>query len=60
MAGIGVADEEPVLLAHRGGADGVLNEVVVDFIEAIIDEGAELRKTSWNWRILSRRARSWP
>jgi len=29
VAGIGIADEEPVLLADGGGANGVFNEVVV-------------------------------
>ena len=35
LAGVGGADEEPVLLAERGGADGVFDQVVVDLQAAV-------------------------
>lgn len=37
------ADEEPVLFAHRRGADGVLDGVVVDFHIPVTEEDFELR-----------------
>lgn len=38
FARFGVADEEPVLLPHGGGADGIFDEVVVDLQAAILEE----------------------
>ena len=32
-----VADEQPVLLAHGGGPDGVLHKVVVDLDSSVLD-----------------------
>ena len=37
LAGFGLADEQPVLLADGGGADGVLHGVVVDLDSAVFD-----------------------
>ncbi len=37
-AGLGLADEEPVLLADGGRADGVFDEIVVDLQAAIFEE----------------------
>lgn len=41
LAGFGLADEEPVFLAHGGGADGVFNEVVVDLDTTVFEVDAE-------------------
>lgn len=41
--GVFSADEQPVLLADRRWADGVLNEVVVCLYLAVVKEGFELR-----------------
>ena len=41
LAAIGVADEEPVFLAHGGGTDGVFDLVVVDFQTAVVEVAAE-------------------
>ncbi len=41
LAGIGVADEEPVLLPDRGGPDGIFNEVVVDPGLAVLEVRGE-------------------
>ena len=38
LAGSGFADEEPVLLSHRGGTDGVFHQVAVD-LDASVFEG---------------------
>lgn len=43
MASIGTANEEPVLLADGGGADGVFDEVVVDLDSAIVEVCLEVR-----------------
>ena len=42
-AGVFVSDEEPVLLAHGGRADRVLDEVVVDLDLPLLDEEAQHR-----------------
>lgn len=41
MAGLGFADEEPVLLAYGRGPDGVLDPVVVDGDAALAQECSE-------------------
>ena len=41
LAGLGFADEEPVLFAHGGGADGVLDGVVVDLDSAVFEIDGE-------------------
>ena len=41
LTGIGVADEEPVLLADGRGADGVFDQVVVNLHPAIIQINAQ-------------------
>ena len=38
IAGSGFADEEPVLLPHSGGTDGILDAVVVDLEPAVGEE----------------------
>lgn len=38
LACSGFANEEPVLFSHRGWADGVFDEVVVDLHSAITEE----------------------
>ena len=35
LAGVGMADEEPVLLAHRRGPDGVFHQVIVEARAAV-------------------------
>ena len=37
LAGIGIAEEEPVFLSERGGTNGVLDEIIVDFDSAIFE-----------------------
>lgn len=41
LAGFGVADEEPVLLADGGGTDGVFDPVVVDFDAPVFEVDAQ-------------------
>ena len=41
LAGVGVADEEPVLLADGRGADGVFDEVVVESGLGVLEVGGE-------------------
>ena len=43
MAGLGLADEQPVLLPHGRGTDGVLDPVVVDGDAAVAQECFERR-----------------
>lgn len=42
LAGIGVAEEQPVLLSQGGGADGILDEVVVDLQPPVIAVAEQL------------------
>ena len=41
FAGLGVADEEPVFLADRGGADGVFDQVIVDLDATVFEEDVQ-------------------
>lgn len=41
--GLGFADEQPVLFAESGGADGIFDQVLVDFNAAIVEVNAEQR-----------------
>ena len=41
LAAFGVADEEPVLLAHGGGTDGIFDQVVVDLQAAVVEVAAK-------------------
>ena len=42
LAGSGFADEEPVFLAYRGGADGVFDPVVVDLDPPVLEVDGHL------------------
>ncbi len=41
FAGLGFADEEPVLFAEGGGADGVFYQVLIDLDAAVVEVDAE-------------------
>ena len=41
FAGIGIAEEEPVFLSKRGGTNGVLDEIIVDFDSTIFEKNAK-------------------
>ena len=41
LAGIGSSDEQPVLFAKGGGADGVFHQVVVDLYASVAEEAFE-------------------
>ncbi len=43
LAGVGVPDEQPVLLAHAGGADRVFDEIIVEPAFTVLQMGAEWR-----------------
>ena len=45
--GLGLPDEQPVLLAEGGGADGVFDQVLVDLDASVIEGGKGVNARSW-------------
>ncbi len=43
FAGLGFTDEQPVLFAQGGGANGVFHEVLIDLDASVVEVNAELR-----------------